>query len=276
MNDPVLNLDAAEQAHSPIKSGIKDVIIGIKQYKLWSAMACLDIGQRYSRSILGPLWVTLSLAIFILGLGVVYAQIFRLQLSEYLPYLTVGIVVWTMLSTYLVDGCNTFTSSESLIKQMQVSLSIFIFRLVWRTLIVFAHNAIILFLVLIWFKINFLPGLPFAVIGIFLIYLNGLCFSTILGTVSARFRDIPPLMINIAQLCFFVTPVLWQTRTFGERHLLFDMNPLFHLIEIVRSPLLDLEIPTISWIFAIAFTLVHLIIALLFYARFRWRIPYWL
>ena len=53
-----------------ISAGFKDIVRGFAAWPLWMMLGWSDIRQRYRRSTLGPLWITLSMAAFILLLGV--------------------------------------------------------------------------------------------------------------------------------------------------------------------------------------------------------------
>ena len=62
----------------------------------------------------------------------------------------------------------------------------------------------------------------------------------------------------------------------GSRIYLAYGNPFFHLIEIVRSPLLGSP-PSIETVWAVLFiTAFNLIVTLVIFSRFRARIAYWL
>ena len=97
-----------------------------------------------------------------------------------------------------------------------------------------------------------------------------------LGLVGARFRDMMPLVANATQMLLFVTPVLWRAEDLGTRRVLAELNPLFHLIEIVRAPLLGAGFPMESFAVATIVTLLNLGLAFALYARLRWRVAYWL
>jgi ABC-type polysaccharide/polyol phosphate export permease len=249
---------------------------GFRLVDLWGTLGWLDVRQRYRRSVIGPFWVTLSLAAFVVGLGVTYGALFGIEMRDYLPYLCIGIVVWTLLSSFILEGCTAFTGAESAIKQMPAPLSVHVYRLIWRSVVIFGHNAVIIALVLAWFGIN--PGLKafWAIPGFVLLVVNGLGFSLLFGTLSARFRDIPPLMGNLIQTLFFVTPVIWRADNLKSRHVIAEWNPFYHLIEVVRAPLIEAAPDMRTWLFVLVFTAVNCLVAFVFYARFRWRIPYWL
>ncbi|HLD13963.1 MAG TPA: ABC transporter permease, partial [Burkholderiales bacterium] len=71
-----------------LKIALRDVIDGVLQWPLWGSLAWRDIRQRYTRTILGPFWLTLSTAIFLTFFSLVYSKLFNLDLHSYLPYLT--------------------------------------------------------------------------------------------------------------------------------------------------------------------------------------------
>lgn len=239
-------------------------------------MGWLDIGQRYRRSVMGPLWITASLGLFVVGLGFTYGALFDQPLAEYIPFVAVGMIAWTLISTFLVEGCMSFIAAEASIKQMPAPVCIHVMRVVWRALIMFGHNFFVYLAAALVFRI--VPGwtVLLAVPAMALITLNGFGFGMILGTLSARFRDIPPLMTNVIQMMFFVTPILWRPEALGDRAVIAQINPLYHLVEILRQPLLGGTGRLLDWMVVVAFTLANLGLAYLVYARLRWRIPYWL
>ncbi len=273
---PILVLSADEQRRRPYRHALRDVAGALPLVELWGAMGWFDITQRYSRSVIGPFWLTLSLAGFVAGLGVTYGALFKIPLADFLPYLTVGMVVWTFVSTLIVDGCSVFVTAQVAIKQMPAPLSIHVYRIVWRTLIILGHNAIIVLLVMLPQPWRLLTGALPALLGMGIVTLNGIGFALLLGTLGARFRDLPPLMTNATSLLFFVTPVLWQVDHLGERTWIATVNPVYHLIEIVRAPLVGGHVAPLTWLVVAGFTLANLTAAFLLFGRFRWRIPYWL
>jgi ABC-type polysaccharide/polyol phosphate export permease len=273
---PLLVHDASERRRALYGSAARDFVQGVRLAELWLTLGWFDIRQRYSRSVMGPLWVVLSLAIFVAGLGVTYAALFRVPVAAYLPYVTVGMVVWTMLAGLMIEGCATFTGATAAIKQMPAPASVHVMRVVWRSLIIALHNALVVAAVLAAFGVN--PGLHglLALPGLAVVLLNGVGFCVTLGLLSARFRDVIPLIANVVQMLLFVTPVLWRAGDLGERGVIATLNPFFHLIELVRAPLLGLPVGAATWGWALGFTALNLALAFALYARLRWRVPYWL
>jgi lipopolysaccharide transport system permease protein len=252
-----------------------DFTSGIALWPLWVRLGWNDILQRYRRSVLGPLWLTASMAIMVTALGVLYAEIFHTAVNDLLPFLCVGLLVWNFISSFLVEGGTLFTGAESYIKQIRLPYSCYVYRSSWSKLIILAHNSVIYFAVLIYFEIW--PGAAalLAIPGLLIVLFNCALANLFIGMVSARFRDFPQLINSIVQVIFFVTPIFWKPELLKGRSFITDFNPLFHLIEIVRAPLLG-NVPLSKSYFAVLLiTLVNLVVVSLFFTRFRSRIAYW-
>jgi ABC-type polysaccharide/polyol phosphate export permease len=254
-----------------------DLVNGFKRWQLWGTLGWADVRQRYSRSVIGPFWITLSLGFMVIGLGVVYAALFHRKVGDYLPFLASGIIIWNLISQLLNDGCLIFIQSDATTKQVPFPLSVHIYRALWRNFIIFLHNSIIYIILMVVFRLVPTWATLMVIPALMLIILNGFGFAVTLGIFSARFRDIPQLITNMIQLVFFVTPILWDKSTLDPtRAWIVHLNPFAYLVEIGREPLRGHIVPAANWGVAVAFTALNLLVAYFMYRRFRWRIPYWL
>jgi lipopolysaccharide transport system permease protein len=253
-----------------------DIVEGTSRWRLWGRLGWNDILQRYRRSILGPFWLTASTAVMVIALGALYAKLFNQAIDDFLPFFCIGLLVWNLISSYLTEAGTLFTGSESYIKQIRLPFSVYVYRSSWAKLIIFAHNFIIYFGVLIYFKIW--PGVIslLAVPGLMLVVLNGTVASLTIGIVSARFRDIPQLIASIVQIVFFITPIFWKPDSLRGHAYIAEFNPFFHLLEIVRAPLLGNFPSTANYIAVLLLTLLNVAISGAFFSRFRSRIAYWI
>ena len=254
----------------------RDVVEGIALWRLWFRLGWNDILQKYRRSVLGPFWLTASTATMVVALGVLYAELFNERIDDFIPFFCAGLLVWNLIASYLTEGGTLFTGSESYIKQIRLPFSMYVYRSSWAKLIIFAHNFIIYIGVLIYFQLW--PGVIslLAVPGLMLVVLNGTIVSFSIGIVSARFRDIPQLIASFVQILFFLTPIFWKPELLKGHAYITDFNPFFHLLEIVRAPLLGNLPSTTNYLAVMLFTLINLAIASAFFSRFRARIAYWI
>jgi ABC-type polysaccharide/polyol phosphate export permease len=254
----------------------RDLYFGIRAWPLWITLGWNDIALRYRRSVLGPLWMTLSMGVLVISLGFIYSQIFQTDIQTYLPYLALGFIVWGFLSGTINESCGAFTESERIIKQIKVPFSVFVLRVVWRNFIVLMHTIILFIPIAIVFRIfphfTTLLALP----GLAILYLNLVWIGLVMAVLSTRFRDIPQIVTSIMQIAIFATPVMWPVSTLGENTLIVDINPLYHWLELVRAPLIGGLPSTSSWVSSIGSAVVGTVVAVLLLRRASRRIVYWL
>lgn len=258
-----------------LRAGLDDIVEGFLAVHIWWQFGWHDVKQRYRRSVLGPFWLTLSTGIMVGALGFLYAQIFNQDVKEYLPFLTVGLIVWQFISTTIGDACQSFISAESLIKQVRAPLTVHLLRTLCRNFIIFLHQAVILIVVGVFLTTVSVAELLWIPLGLAAILANLIWIGLLLGPLCARFRDIPLIVQNIIQITFFITPILWTPNILGSRAWIADWNPFHHMIELIRVPMLTGQIPVHSWIFTLATLVIGIAIALPMFARTRGRIAYW-
>jgi ABC-type polysaccharide/polyol phosphate export permease len=253
-----------------------DVWRGFRAAPLWLLLGWADIRLRYRRSVLGPFWITISMAVLIIVLGFVYSQIFHTNIRTFLPYLALGFIVWGFITSSTNEACGAFQDSGAIIKQIGIPFSVFVFRVVWRNFIVLLHTIILVIPIWLFFEITPSSVSILALPGIVLVFLNQCWLGICLAVLSTRYRDIPPIVATVLQITVFATPIMWPVSSLGDHHFIADINPFYHLIEIVRGPLSG-ELPTLlSWEVAITADVLGLILATWLLQRARQTIVYWL
>ena len=225
-----------EHAPSPRSWGraFGDIRKAVDQRELWGHLGWQDIKQRYRRSVIGPLWITISMAVTAAALGGLYSQLFGQPIGTFMPYVTVGFMIWYFISACVLEGTETFIANEGLIRFLPAPLMIYVFRTVWRQILFFAHNVVVYVIVLAIFfrqldqpyrmvkqtRTDGQPGILhpglswwalLAIPAFVLIVVNGLWVTLLFGIISARFRDIPPVVGSFMQLFFTMTPIIWTT-----------------------------------------------------------------
>lgn len=253
-----------------------DIVLGFQSTRLWVRFGWTDILQRYRRSLLGPFWITLSAGAMIGGIGLLYSQLLKQPTAEYLPFLAAGLITWLFIAAVITEGSSVFIAAEHLIKQVRLPFTVHVLRVVFRNLVILLHNLVVLVPVYVWTGKSIGWEALLAIPAIGLICLNAAFTALVLGIICARFRDVPPIVQNLVQLGFFLTPVMFHERNLGDMTWAAQVNPFFHFVEIVRAPLLGEPAPVFSWSVVTALTLALGAFSLAFFARFRSRIPYWI
>ncbi len=257
-------------------SAFADFSAGLRRYDYWHSLAWGDIRARYRRSWLGEFWMAANLAVFVTSVGAVYGAILHIPPSAYLPHLTVGYTFWLLFSTLTVDGSQTFIAAAGILHQQRMPLTVFVLRYVDRAFIAFAHNLVIVIVVLYIFGVH--PGwtLFLVIPALVLWWLNGMWVTLVAGLVSARFRDVPQIVANFTQILFLVSPVLWRPENAPHSlRVLSEFNPVSHFLAVAGNPLLGKEVPPLSWAVVLAITAGGWIAAAFILRACRTRVPYW-
>lgn len=253
-----------------------DVRDGLVSWRLSQFLAWQDIKQRYRRSTLGPIWLTLSFGVQILTMGFLSAALFGNTISKSVPYVCAGMLFWSLITQMINDGANLFVSSSRYITQIKSPLTIFLLQVVWRNVIIAGHNAMIYIIIAMAFlvvpgasMVLWLPGL-----ALILVCLSWM--ALVAAVVSARYRDIPVMIQNILTILFWLTPLMYFPEALHRHRYIVDYNPFTHMIALVREPLLG-GTPTLNdWLVVLGLTVFGWLGTFLFFARFRARVVYWL
>ncbi|ORI12849.1 sugar ABC transporter permease [Rhodococcus sp. 1163] len=266
------------------KRAFGDLTTGFSQRELWLHLGWQDIKQRYRRSVIGPFWITIATGVQAVAMGLLYSVLLDVDLKTFLPHVTVGLIIWGLISASILEGADVFVANEGLIKQLPSALSVHIYRLVWRQLLLLGHNLLIYVIIIaVFFPPNGFHWSDLAAIpALALISLNALWVAILFGIVSTRYRDIAPILGSMVTLLFFMTPIVWTTAGLesmggdaAKRAKLVELNPLFHYLDIIRAPMLGETQELYHWYIVIAFTIVGWLLAIFALKKYRARVPYW-
>jgi lipopolysaccharide transport system permease protein len=255
---------------------MRDIADGLRLWHLAWTLGWLDIRLRYRGSILGPFWLTLSTAVMVGSLGVLYSTLFQTDIHEYLPFLALSQVLWAFLNSLVTEACTCFTQAEGMIRAVRMPLSLHALRLLVRNVLVLAHNIVVIvgvdIIFAIWPGWHALLALPALVIwGI-----DGLAVALLLGAFCARFRDIAPIIASVMMIAFFLTPVIWQPEQLGRHAILLPFNPFYALLEIVRAPLLGHTPSAETWVATLLYSVALCGLSWALFVRARGRVAFWM
>ena len=261
---------------SQLRLAVRDLQNSLPRLGLAWSLATHDVGSRYRGSILGPFWITLSMGLMVLGIGFLYANLFGISLSIFLPYVALGIVFFGVITGTVNEGCETFVLASGMLSQTSLPMFTFVWRTLFRNLINLAHHLVIVVVVLAvygyWREARPLAALA----GIVLLLLNASWISLLAAIASARFRDIPQIVASGMQFAIFMTPVFWLPDRFGAHHAVLDLNPFYHMLQAVRAPLLGKPVTALTYEVLAVMALAGWLTAFLVFARTRRRIVHYL
>lgn len=270
---PVHLYDAADPRRR--ERALEDLADGFARWRLAWALARSDITHRYRGSVLGPFWLTLSTAVMLGALGFLYAKLFRMDVQDYLPWLTVSLIVWNVLMQTVNDATTSLTGAEGVIRQMPLPYTVHALRVVLRNAVIAAHNIPLIGVVFVIFGVPLTWMALLAIPAFLLMAIAAFAAAIFLGMVCARFRDIPPIVGSVMQIAFFVSAIIWKPEMVGHWQPLLPINPFFAVVEAVRAPIMGSTGGLMVWVASLLWTGLMVAVAWVFFVRFRGRIAFW-
>jgi lipopolysaccharide transport system permease protein len=215
----------------------------------WTHLAMADLRSKWRRSFFGIFWSIIQPLGLTILLAVVFGRIFKTDIVRYAPYILSGIIVWDYISSTALGGSLAFVQADAYIKQSRHPLAIYTLRTALANLVVLAMASLSLIgWVLIVLPENF-GWCWLAALSIFpIVGMTCWPMATCLAYIGARFRDLPHALGLVLQALWFVSPIYFDAEIFrnGGLHGLVDYNPIYHILQIVRAPLLQGQWPTME------------------------------
>lgn len=207
------------------------------------ALVKLDLRLRYRRSVLGVGWSLLHPVAMTAVFTVVFSQLFGDgNPVGYAAYALSGLAVWAFLRDSATIGSKAFAQNESYIRQSPMPYTIYTLRTVLGHLIhACLALCVVAVLVAVWKGDPLaLLGVPLALPGLVLAVLAAWAIATIGAFVNAFFHDTSHLLEVMAQIGFFLTPIMYRRNLLDDRGLswLVDINPAHMFMSVIRDPLL--------------------------------------
>lgn len=264
-------------APTGLRGTIAEVLEGVANVRVWGYLGWIETKRRYRRTILGPFWVTLTHAIFIGATGFLYAKLWHQPVHHYLPYLSSGIICWSLIASVFNESGTVYLSSAGLLTQMKFNLPALAMALIWRNLIVFIHTIVVFIVIAIVLNVPVNENTLLVIPGLFLVCLNLMWLVLLFGMVGVRYRDVQQVFNNITQIAMFVTPVFWTLSSRGKAlHLVANLNPFYHLLVVIRDPIMGQSVHWLPWAVNIAMAIVGWTLALYAMTKYRHRVIFWL
>lgn len=235
----------------------------------WSHLARNDLKSRFRRSKLGMMWIVLQPFFLTIIMSAVFSTVFRQDMGEYLAYILSGIVVWDLISSSTIAGGSCILNSEQYIRQFNHPITIYTLRYALLNIITFAIeiNALV-FWVILSKPLNLVLGFLTLPLTLFLYFLLAWPITTIAGYSNTKYRDYPQVMALVMQTIWYLSPVFFKKEQFTSNKALsklFDLNPITHVLSLVREPFLYGRLPS-------AYNYAYVLLTIVVFGFFAYKI----
>jgi ABC-type polysaccharide/polyol phosphate export permease len=268
---------STEALPGDLRDGALDLSTGLRQWSVWWTLSWYTIRSQYRRTYFGPWWMTLQMVIFVTGLSLLFGVLLGQDLRFFVPYVAIGFIGFNWMTGLIQSGASSLTGNSDRILSSTQPMSIYVLRGVASNTIQFSHDAVVIALVLLLFRLELGWSMLYLPLALALILINGLAIGLWLGPCVARFRDVEPIVTSAVRVLFFFTPVFWVASDLSSRQQawLSGWNPLAYFLELFRAPLLGLTPPPLTVAVTLCLTAINAVTGLIVFSRSRPRIAYW-
>lgn len=216
----------------------------VRYRPLIHALVVRDIKVKYRRSFLGYLWSLLNPLLMMLVMNVVFSNVFRFNIPNFLLYLICGQTLFSFFSESTNMAMYSVLANASLIKKIYIPKFIFPISRVLSSFVTMSFSLIDIFIVMI------LTGTPFSftiflvVVPIFFLFLFCCGIGMTLSALSVYFRDVTHLYSVITLAWTYATPIFYPLEAVSAPiQAIIRLNPMYHYINVFRNLVMYGNIP---------------------------------
>jgi ABC-type polysaccharide/polyol phosphate export permease len=263
----------------PMRSLPRDVWASLRNPEFWALSSWLDIVVRSRQSRLGMFWLMTPAIVYVWGMGSFFASMMHHPLSGFAAYVGIGYLVFRVASSSVIDSTSAFGSGAAFILDGHLRLTDFVLRVIATALFHLLVSIPVVAVALAIYPDPHWAGLLWSLVSFPVVIANALWIGVVFALVGARFPDLKQLIGNIFTFAFLLTPIIWHADTMpvgSMRGSLMRFNPFFHMVEIVRAPILGERIEPSTFTYLAVMTICGWIVAILAYRRYARYVPLWI
>lgn len=255
--------------------GAREFLSGIGEVPLWVELSLRHVRLSYRTSKLGMFWSTLPLGAQMLIAGVVYGRLTSAPFAVILPWIAAGLVIWQFITNFVGQSLQLFSQYSYLVKNFDRSYFAYLMAAYAISAVQMLHNLVLL--VAVALVVGLRPN-----IEILWVFPGFVLFTAAVGwlgmtlaVAAVRFPMAPNVVAAFFNLAYVATPILFMPSALHGAAWLTTINPLTHLIAMLREPLLGRALPMTSVLVTLCVAFVGWTVSLLVAGASRDRVAYW-
>jgi ABC-type polysaccharide/polyol phosphate export permease len=248
-----------------------------KRPRVWMSLAWNEVVQSYRRTFLGPFWITMNLVIFAFAMTLILGSVFNVPTQSYAGYVVCGMIAWMWISAMLTDVGNTFLVHSQFLKSTPIDKSYFVWAAVAKQAIVLGHQLIVYGGMVLIGLVQPTLWTLLAVPAFVILFAMSIPFAAGAAILFARYRDLPRLVTGSIVIIMMMTPIFWKPDMIaGWRSAFVYLNPVYYVIDLVRSPLLGQPLSLLTITVTVGMTVVLWVLGARFYAGYQRYVVFWI
>ncbi len=255
-----------------------DTLSSLRNPEFWAMAGWLDVVVRYRQSRLGILWLIVPAAVYTFGLGAFFASMFGAELERFAAHVALGWLVFRLVNTVIIEATGVFAASAAFIMDGQLRLTDFVLRVIGKSAFYLVAALPVAAIALMLYPEPQWWGVGLLVLTLPVVLLNLYWIAVVFALAGARFPDIGQIVTNLFIFAFLFTPIIWYAEFMPAESIrgkVMRFNPLFHLIEMVRAPILGHPLETSTLVYVAVMSLGGTLLATVVYRRYASSVPLW-
>jgi lipopolysaccharide transport system permease protein len=203
-----------------------------------------SLATRYRGSLLGWLWSLTPPLLLLLATYFLFTHVIALDVPNYPVFLLTGILAWNWLSRGLPAATSSLEDGRSLALRPAFPSVLLPIVAVLVALVDYVL-ALPILLVAVGLTVGLQPTALLLPVLIAIQFVFAIGLGLMLAPLQVFFRDVAYLVGVLLTLGFWITPIVYAVRQVPDRFgLIYDLNPMAHLIEAQRRVLIDGALPS--------------------------------
>lgn len=270
---------AGPTAGMPAVSLWRDFRDSLRFPSFWAFSSWLDIVVRYRQSRLGLFWLAAPAIVYIWGMSLFFSGVGGLPIAEFAAYVAVGWLVFRVVQSVVIESTTVLSQASAFILDGHLRLTDFILQTVAKAMLYFLLSLPVAVPALLLSPDVQGWGLVAVLVTFPLVLANVVWLAVLLSLLGARFRDLGQLVSNLFLFAFLLTPIIWHASTMPAgslRGTVMRANPLYHLVELVRGPVLGQPVGATTYWYVGGMTVLGWLLATAAYRRYARFVPIWI
>ena len=215
-----------------------------KYHNLIEELVMRDIKTKYRRSVLGVLWSMLNPLLMMMITAVVFSELFRFQVDNYVLYLLTGQIIFVFYSESTSFAMGSILQNGSLIKKVYVPKFLFPLSRVASSGVNLCFTLPAMLAIMLYTGAPINIRLLFAIIPLFFMFLFCIGIGLILSAVTVYFRDVFHLYGVLLSALNYGTPIFYPESIVPEKYIwLLHLNPVYYYLKAFRAVVYSNQIP---------------------------------
>lgn len=235
--------DSARRAPAMIEE-LREVI---RYRDLLAQLIARNLKVRYKRSVLGLAWTMLNPLAMMTILTIVFSNVFRISLEHYPVYVLSALVLWNFFAQTTMVATTELVWGGSLFQRIYVPRTTFTLSAVGTGLFNLILSLVPLILIMLVIGVPLRPVLLVLPFAILLVAMFTLGIALILSMLAVYFTDVLDIHQLVLTAWMYLTPIIYPVEIVPEQYRwLFNLNPMYHLLELFRTPIYAGTLPSLE------------------------------